>query len=158
MGKAMHFPCGRRYHRMGIWWKKIPILWGKYGYQFPRLSQFDGFRCISQYYGKLMGIPKHFPCDEVYYRIGIWLEKCTHTMRKVWVPISQDFPRVLLHFSVLWEIDGETHSFLTCWSIPQDGNLMENSTHTMKKVWELISQALPIWWFLLNVPMLLEID
>ena len=50
-------------------------------------------------------------------------------MGKVWVPISQAFPRVLLHFLVLWEIDGETHAFLICWSIPQDGNLMEKSTY-----------------------------
>ena len=71
-----------------------------------------GPRCIFQYYGKLMGKPKHFPCYEVYYRMGIWLEKCTLTMEKVWVPISQDFPRVLLHFPVLWEIDGEIHAFV----------------------------------------------
>ena len=111
MGKFMHFPWGRRYHRMGIWWKKVPILWGKYGYQFPRLSQFNGFHCIFQCYGKLMGKPKHFPCDEVYYRMGIWLEKSTNTMGKVCVPISQPFLRVLLHFLVLWEIDGETRAF-----------------------------------------------
>ena len=160
MGKAMHFPWGRRYQRMGIWWKKIPILWEKSGYQFSRLSQFDGFRCIFQCYGKLMGKPKHFPCDEVYYRMGIWLEKCTHTMGKVWVPISQDFPRVLLHFPVLWEIDGETHAFLICWSIPQDGGLMENSTHTMKKVREFprlcpfdgFCWIFPCYWKLIRKP------
>ena len=158
MGKAMHFPWGRRHHRMGILWKKVPILWGKYRYQFHSFSQFDGFHCIFQCYGKLMGKPKHFPCDEVYYRMGIWLEKYTHTMEKVWVPISQAFPWVLLHFTVLWEIDGETHAFLIWWSIPQDENLLEKSTHTMEKVWELISQALAIWWFSLNFPILLEID
>ena len=96
MGKAMHFPWGRIYHRMEIWWKKVPILWGKYGYQFPRLSQFDGFRCIFQCYGKLM---------------GIWLVKCTHTMGKACVPISQAFASVLLNFPVLCETDGETHAF-----------------------------------------------
>ena len=138
--------------------KKVPIVWGKYGCQFPRLSQFNVFRCIIQCYGKLMEKPKHLPCDEVYYRMRIWLEKCTHTIGKVWVPISQAFPRVLLHFPVLWEIDGKTHAFLICWSIPQDGNLMEKSTHAIEKVWELISHALPIWWFLLNFPVLLEID
>ena len=35
------------------------------------------------FHGKLMGKAKHFPCDEVYYRMGIWLEKYTHTMEKV---------------------------------------------------------------------------
>ena len=113
MGKAMYFPWGRRYYRMGIWWKKVPILWGKYGYQFPRLFQFDEFRCIFQWYGKLMGKRKHFPCDEVYYRMVIWLEKCTHTMAKMWVPISQTFAWILLHFRVLWEIDVNTHAFLS---------------------------------------------
>ena len=158
MGKTMHFQWGRRYHRMGIWRKKVPVLWRKYGYQFPRLSQFDGFCCIFQCYGKLMGKPKHFSGDEVYYRMGIWLEKRSHTMGKVWVPISQAFPCVLSHFPMLWEIDGETRAFLIWWSIPQDENLMEKSTHTMEKVWELISQALPIRQFLLDFPMLLEID
>ena len=102
--------------------------------------------------------PKHFPCDEVYYSMGIWLEKCTHTMGKVWLPISQAFSRVLLHFPVLWEIDGETHAFFMWWGIPEDWYIMEKSTHTMEKIWELISQALPIWWFLLNFLMLLQID
>ena len=149
-GKSHAFSMGKRYHRMGIWWKKVPMLWGKYGYQFPRLFWFDGFRCIFQYYGELMGKRKHFPCDEVNYRMRIWLEKCTHTMAKIWVPISQTFAKVLLHFPVLWEIDGKTHAFLIWWSIPKDGNLMEKSTHTMEKVWGLISQALPIWCFSLN--------
>ena len=104
---------GRIYHRIGIWWKKVRILRGKYGYQFPRLSQFDGFRCIFQCYGNLMGKPKHFPCDEVYYKMGIWLKKCTHTIGKVWVLISQVvlIRWVLLDFFVLWEIDGKTHAF-----------------------------------------------
>ena len=70
-----------------------------------------------------MGEPKHFPFDEVYYRMGIWLEKCTHTMGKVRVPISQAFHRILLHFPMLWEIDRETHAFLIWWGIPQDWNL-----------------------------------
>ena len=80
-----------------------------------------------------MGKPKDFSCDEAYYRMEIWLKKCTHTMGKVRVPISQAFPWVLLHFPVLWEIDGETHAFLISRSILQDGNLMEKSTHTMVK-------------------------
>ena len=61
--------------------------------------------------------------------------------------ISQAFHWVSLHFPVLQEIHGETHPFLIWWSMPQDGNLMEKTTHTIEKVWELISQALPIWWF-----------
>ena len=158
MGKTMHFLWGKRYQRMRIWRKKVSILWGKHGYQFPRLSQFDGFRCIFHCYGKLIGKPKHFSCIEVYYRKEIWLEKRTHTIWKVWVPISQAFRWILLHFPVLSKVNGETRAFFIWWSIPQDGNLMEKSTHTMEKVWELITQALPIWCLLLNFAMLLKID
>ena len=47
-------------------------------------------------------------------------------MGKVWVPISQFLPIrwVLLHFSVLWEIDGQTNTFPIWWGIPWDGNRM----------------------------------
>ena len=72
--------------------KKAPILWEKYEYQFPRSSPYDGFCCIFLYYGKLMGKPMHFPYDEVYHRMGIKWEKSTHTMGKVWLPISQVLP------------------------------------------------------------------
>ena len=78
---------------------------------------YDGFCCIFLYYGKLMGKPLHFPYDEVYHRTGIGWEKSTHTMGKVWLPISQVLPIrwVLLHLPLLWEIDGKTHAFPT-WS------------------------------------------
>ena len=46
--------------------KKAPILWEKYEYQFPRSSPYDGFCWIFSCYGKLMGKPTHFPCNEVY--------------------------------------------------------------------------------------------
>ena len=50
------------------------------------------------------------------YTIG-WKLKSTHTMGKVWVSVSQNFPIpwVLLHFPVLWEIYGETHAFPIWW-------------------------------------------
>ena len=51
--------------------RKVPILLGKYGYQFARLSQFDGFHCIFPCYGKLMRKPMHFPYDEVYQKFRI---------------------------------------------------------------------------------------
>ena len=118
MGKPMHFPYDEVYHRMGIGWEKIPILWEKYDYQFPRFSPYNGFCCILPYYGKLMGKPMHFPYDEVYHRMGIGWEKSTHTMGKVWLPISQVFPIrwVLLHFPMLWEIDGKSHVFPIWWN------------------------------------------
>ena len=133
----MHVPCGRVYHKIGIWWKKsthtsgkkwlpisqalpirwislhfrmlwnpyishiikytigcestgkkAPILWEKYEYQFPGFSPYDGFCWIFLYYGRLMGKPMHFPFDEVYLSIILW-RKITHTMGKVWIPISQ---------------------------------------------------------------------
>ena len=83
MGKPMHFPYDEVYHRMGIGWEQIPILWEKYDYQFPRFSPYNGFCCIFPYYGKLMEIPMHFPYDEVYHRMRIGWEKSTHTMGKV---------------------------------------------------------------------------
>ena len=106
--------------------KKAPIIWEKYEHQFPRFSPYDEFCCIFLYYWKLMGKPMYFAYDEVYRRIGIVWAKITHTMGKVWVPISQVHPmqRVLLHFPVIWEIDGETRAFPIWWSIPNDGNLM----------------------------------
>ena len=63
--------------------KKVPILWEKYDYQFPRFLLYDGFCWILPYYGKLMGKPMHFPYGEVYHRTGIVWEKITHTMGKV---------------------------------------------------------------------------
>ena len=70
------------------------------------------------YYEKLMGTPMHFPYDEVYHRTGIGWEKTTHTMGKVWLPISQVLPIrwVLLHFPRLWKIDGKTQAFPISWN------------------------------------------
>ena len=45
--------------------KKIPILWEKYDYQFPRFYPYDGFYCIFPCYGKLIGKPMNFPYDEI---------------------------------------------------------------------------------------------
>ena len=124
------------FRAMGNWWKnscishmmkytigwesggkKLPILWEKYDYQFPRFTPYDGFCCIFLFYGKLMRKPMHFPYDEVYHRMGIGWKKTTHTMGKVWLPISQVFPIrwVLMHFPILWEIDGKTQAFPISW-------------------------------------------
>ena len=99
--------------------KKAPVLWEKHEYQFPRSSPYDGFCWIFLCYGKLMETPMHFPCNKVYHRMGIEREKSTHTMGKVWVPISQVILTqwVLLHFPVLWEIDGKTHAVPIWWRI-----------------------------------------
>ena len=100
---------------MGIVWLQIsqvfPIRWVLL--HFPVLREIDGETHVFSY-------------DEVYHRMGILWGKITHTMRKVWVPISQVNPIrwILLHFPVLWEIDGKTHVFLIWWSIPWDASLI----------------------------------
>ena len=114
-------PCISHMMKCTIEWeldgKKAPMLWEKYDYQFPRFSPCDGFCCIFPFHGKLMGKPMHFSYDEVYDRMGIGWEKSTHAMWKIWLPISQVFPIrwVLLHFPMLWEIDGKTQVFPISW-------------------------------------------
>ena len=75
---------------------------------------------VGPYCGKLTGKPMHFPYGELYHKMGIRWEKCTHIIVKIWESISQTFPMqwVLLHFPILWEIYGKTHAFLICCSIP----------------------------------------
>ena len=68
-------PCTYRVMKYTIGWestgKKEPVLWEKYEYQFLRFSPYNGFCCILPVYGKLTEKPMHFPCDEVYCRMGI---------------------------------------------------------------------------------------
>ena len=72
-----------------IYNEKITHTMGKVWVQFPRFSQYDGFSYISPYHEKLMGKPiPNFQYDEVYHMMGIWWGKSTHTMEKVWLPIS----------------------------------------------------------------------
>ena len=124
IGNWLGKPCISHKMKYAVGWKsygeKSPILWEKCEYLFSRFTPFKEFCCISPYYEKLMRKPMHFPYDEVYRRMGIVCGKITHTMGKVQVPISQVHPiqRVLSHFPVLWEIDGETHAFPIWWSIP----------------------------------------
>ena len=95
--------------------KKAPILWEKYEYQFPRLSQYYGFCFIFPYRGKFIEKLIHFPYAEVYHRIGIRCEKTTHTMGEVWVSVSRLSPYHGFCCNVPWEIYGETHSFPIWW-------------------------------------------
>ena len=51
-----------------------PHTMGFVGYfreQFPRLSPFVGFGCLFPRYGKLMRKDMHFPCFELYLKMGI---------------------------------------------------------------------------------------
>ena len=116
--------------------KKALILWEKYEYQFPSFSTYNGFcrkfpgtnfqdfppfecfGCLFPCYGKLMRKHMHFPCDEVYHKMGIYWKNASIIWEKYepqypWFSILQWF---LLHFPVLWEIDGETHAFPIWWS------------------------------------------
>ena len=101
----MHFPCDEVYPRMGVEWEKSTHTMGKV---WKPIS--IAFSCAT---GKFMGKPMRFPCDEVYHKMGIALERSTHIMGKVRVPISQVLPIrwILLHFPILWIIDGKTHAF-----------------------------------------------
>ena len=74
---------------------------------------FGGFRCIFLCYGKSIGKPIHFPCDEVYHRMGIYKEKKHPYYGK---GMGTNFPgspnlMVSLHFPMPWEIGGEAHAF-----------------------------------------------
>ena len=76
MGNWWENACISHMMKYTIGWKsdgkkKVPILWEKSDFQFPRFSPYDGFCCNFSYYGKLMGKPTHFPYDEVYHRMGI---------------------------------------------------------------------------------------
>ena len=35
MREPIYFSCDVEYHRVGIWWNIVAILWGKYGYLYP---------------------------------------------------------------------------------------------------------------------------
>ena len=43
-------------------------------------SSQGGFCCIFKCYLKLMGKTMHFPCGEVYHKMGIWWKKSTHML------------------------------------------------------------------------------
>ena len=104
-GKSMSTNFPGSPHTMGFaeyYWEPIsqsfPIQW--FWLSFPVLQEIDEkthafpMWWIILYNGNLMG-------------------KSTHTMWRVWVPISQVLPIwwVLLHFPEVWEVDGETHVF-----------------------------------------------
>ena len=78
-------PCifDRLGHNIGLesYGKKYPYFMENMGTNFPGSLNSMDFAAFSR--GKLMEKPKHLPCDEVYCRMGIWLEKYTYTMEKV---------------------------------------------------------------------------
>ena len=92
-------------HTMG--WEpngeKAPILFEKYGFQFPSFSPYNRFCCIFLCYEKLMVKPMYFLYNDVYHRMGIEWSKSIHTMGKAWITVFHVVPIkcVFLHFPVL---------------------------------------------------------
>ena len=117
MGNWSENTCIFHVMKFNIKWessgKTASIRREKYEYQFLRFSPYDGFCCIFLYYGKLMGKPMHFPYAELSHRMGIEWEESSHAMGNVWLSIFKTFriPWILLHFPVLWEIDGKFMCF-----------------------------------------------
>ena len=163
----MFFPCGKVYHKMGIWWKKSTcMLWKKWVpipqavpiwwilLQFLMLWEIDRETHGYESNGKKAPIL----CEKYEYqfpRFSTYDGSC-----KIFP--ETNFPGFshLMSFSAISYAmgnDEKTHAFPIWWSIPQDGNLIEKTTHFMEKVWEPISQAFPIWWVLLTFLMLWEI-
>ena len=76
-------------------------------------------------------------------------------MEKLWVPISQ----ALLGFCYILPCYGKLMGKPKYFSYDEVYHRMGielKKTHTMEKVWELISQAMLIWLFLVNFPMIIE--
>ena len=96
--------------------EKAPILWEKYGYQFPRFTQYEGFCCIFPYFEKFLGKPMHFPYAEVYHRMEIWWKKKNSYYGESVSTNFPDFPHTMgfIAFSHTVEIYGETHTFPIC--------------------------------------------
>ena len=102
----------------------MSIRQGKNGYQFPSLSQFDGFHCIFPCYGKLTGKSMHFTYYKVY-------PECKSNGKKapiLWVKYEYQFSR----FS-------KYHEF--CRIFPETN--FSGFTHSMR--FPTISHALGNW-------------
>ena len=123
----------------------IPLFWWNY------IHALFFFRCILL----LISTCLHF---KVMKNTIIGWESNGKKAPILWQKYEYQFPRffhtpwVLLGFPMLWEMEREIHAFPVWWSIPQDGNLMIKSTHTMEKVLESIFQASPIQGVLLPFP------
>ena len=81
MGKAMHFAWVRKYHRMGIWWKKVPI-------PFPGSLDSMDFATFSNAVGNWWG---NLSISHVMKYITGWKSGWRNAPIP-WVPISTNFP------------------------------------------------------------------
>ena len=144
--------------------KKAPILSEKYEYRFPRFSTYDGFCNIFPEIN-FLGLSHSMGFPSISHASGNWRENpgISHMVKYAtgWQSngknhtfygknMGTNFPGIphSMGFICYGEFDGKTHPFPMWWSTPQDGNLMEKSTHTVWKVWVPISQVLHIRWVL----------
>ena len=85
------------------------------GTNFPGSFRRMGFVAFSNAMGNWCGNP----CILHVMKYTIRWEKSTHTMGKVWLPISQVLLMRcdLLHFPMLWDIDVKTYAFPIWWDL-----------------------------------------
>ena len=107
MGNWWGNPCISHMMRYTTGWesngKKHPYYGKSMGTNFPGFAHLMVFAEFSHTIENWLENPYISPCNEEYHKMGFGWEKSTHTMRKVWVPISQVLPIrwVLLYFFVL---------------------------------------------------------
>ena len=126
MGNLWEKPC--IFHGVGdtVGWKsdgkKYPYFGESVGTNFPgslKLMDFATFfNAMGNWWGNL-SIPIWWSILQDGNLVGE-MHLC---YRKSMSTNFPGFPWVLLHFPMLWEIDGETHVFLMWWNILWDGNL-----------------------------------
>ena len=113
--------------------KKVPILWGKSDYEFPKYMM--GVAAFSSTMRNWWGKTCIFHMMKIYQTMGVGWEKSTHTMGKACLPISQDF---------------SAYDGFCCFFPYYDGKLMGKPMHFIYDEytigWESDEKKLPILW------------
>ena len=121
MGNWWENPCILHMRTYTVGWesngKKVPIVWEKYEYRFPRLFPYHRFCCIFPHCGKFMGKPMHFPYAEVYHRMGIRWEKSTRTIGLSMIINFPDFLHTMGFFAF-------SHTVVNLWGNPCTSHMM----------------------------------
>ena len=104
------------------------------GTNFTGFPHSWGFGAFSLYV-KAMRKPLHFPFDELYHRMGTGWIRSTHTVGKLWLPISQVPPIewVFLHFPCYGKSMGKPMHFSYGEIYHRMGTGWEKSTHIWGK-------------------------
>ena len=116
MGRPMHSPYDKAYHRVGIWWNKSTHTLEKLWVPLSQALPIRWVLCLFQCYGILMGKPMHFSCDEANYRIGIWWKRWFF-----WEKYGYEFPK----FSPMGEFSAFSHAIWYWWQDPCISHLMK---------------------------------